>query len=375
MYASSIQKRQQLAHQMVSTNSHSGLQGPTRKEGQLLSMARRDIAKSLGLVAEEADEQDLWRLYNRSETLLPDGARVRNLLWRMDNQRRNQLKKKTSGMAPNTLVACPDYMHGLTESTESIAASENLSRQPIGMEGPFGPARLLLTASPKVAPSTTPGTGFHPATQAAQIHTTLVDARQQSFTNTQQQHWRRRSSSNTVVGADQTATAQSLASSLESARTLQTHVEDTRQMEIGTEATTKVGGDLELARPLEPWDMQIDPSLFWMGNVGWGQHNGVGAASQQGLNLLTQPPAGGGGHTNQQSHKQSPDISGALNTSEIIFDTRFIDARSNSTLQPQTADSRIPHSAQPFDLERLFLSPNSLLPHWPDESEAITQHL
>ncbi|KAJ2793640.1 hypothetical protein H4R20_006483, partial [Coemansia guatemalensis] len=264
------------------------------------------------------------------------------------------------------------------------------------MEGPFGPARLLLTASPKVAPSTTFSTGIQPTTQAAQeIHTTLVDARQQSLTDTQQQqHWRRRSSSHTVVGADQTA--QSLASSLESARTLPPQPEDGLQTMFGVDpaaGAAEVGGELELARPLEPWDMGLDPSLFWISSNygGWGQHNGVGAAmGQQGLDFMSPANAsggGGGGHTKQQqqqSHKQSPDISGRLSTSEIVFDTRFIDARSSTGTQQQqqqAADTRNAHNgaaaaaaaAQTFDLEHLFLSPNSLLPHWPDESEAIAQ--
>ncbi|KAJ2168581.1 hypothetical protein GGH15_001268 [Coemansia sp. RSA 562] len=39
------------------------------------------------------DEEQLWRLYSKSEALLPNGTRVRNILWRMNNQHRTGHKK------------------------------------------------------------------------------------------------------------------------------------------------------------------------------------------------------------------------------------------------------------------------------------------
>ncbi|PIA13566.1 hypothetical protein COEREDRAFT_83394, partial [Coemansia reversa NRRL 1564] len=343
-----------------STSSHSGSQGPifidTCSEGSLLSMIRGDIVKSLQLAA-TADEEDLWRLYTKSESLLPDGPRVRNFLWRMDNQRRVKLeKKKNSKMAPNTIIASPDAIHNI-----AVPGELKFNGSTVGMDGPFGPAGILLSASPKVVSC---NTGLQYISQAPQIHTTLVDARQQSTTNIQQ-HWRRRSSSNTVIGLDQMATTQSLASSLESARTLQSQPEDTQHPIFSRNPAVEMG-DLELARPLESWDFGFDPSLLLMGNNGrWEnqqitQHNRV---YQQGQN---KPNADK--HTIQQSHKQSPDISNVLSNTEIIFDTQFIDARSSTSagIGIQTTNT---HNK---DLDHLFLSPNSLLPHWPDESQ-VTQ--
>ncbi|KAJ2268079.1 Arf GTPase arl1, partial [Coemansia sp. RSA 370] len=75
------------------------------------------------------DEEQLWRLYSKSEALLPNGTRVRNILWRMNNQHRTGHKKSTESER-STMINWDTAGHGLprgpVECQKPAAGSSDL---------------------------------------------------------------------------------------------------------------------------------------------------------------------------------------------------------------------------------------------------------
>ncbi|KAJ1746961.1 hypothetical protein LPJ79_005584, partial [Coemansia sp. RSA 1821] len=55
---------------------------------QLVEALRQTSLAAQQPQAIELNEEQLLKLYSKSEALLPNGSRVRNILWRMDSQRR-----------------------------------------------------------------------------------------------------------------------------------------------------------------------------------------------------------------------------------------------------------------------------------------------
>lgn len=62
--------------------------------GLVQDILRQSVAASESLEREELDEEQLLRLYTRSASLLPNGERVRNLLLRLDNKRRQRCSNR-----------------------------------------------------------------------------------------------------------------------------------------------------------------------------------------------------------------------------------------------------------------------------------------
>ncbi|KAJ2450965.1 Sodium- and chloride-dependent GABA transporter 1 [Coemansia sp. RSA 2336] len=293
--------------------------------------------------AMELNEEQLLKLYSKSESLLPNGSRVRNLLWRMDSQRRVGLEKNS--------VEANDAMINWSNASHGALREPVQYQKPMASSNPFELGLLPLTA-PQTAPL--PPAGL--------------------------ERQRRRSSSHTIVGAEPPQQQQQQnAYPLGTAATLQPH-----QEERADHARRGKGGlaemeDLELARPLELWDMALDPSLFWLaGNSStWLQHNSTAekqpgvAATQQSANEIAQLPFMAGPSHNQQ---QSQHV--------VVHDTQLIDARISAGAHGGPASNTASNTAsttagrQPgtsaLDLD-LFLSPNSLLPHWPHESQATAE--
>ncbi|KAJ2157724.1 Sodium- and chloride-dependent GABA transporter 1 [Coemansia sp. RSA 552] len=278
----------------------------------------------------------LLRLYTRSEDILPNGARIRNLLWRMDRAKRRQPRghgqktgrlgvdddtgmakwNETRGSTAGPLVEC---RHSLFESSAAAAVE----------------AEDELAAYAPIMP--TPLTGQIHAPQASQAPS-----------HHHHQH-RRRSSSRTVVGIDQ---QQYLSSSLAA---LQPHKEELRNG--GVDAN-----EPELARPLEPWSggsAPLDPSLFLLAAGSTGPPaftSSVVATHGLGLALMSGP-------AQQSQQQQQP----------VIPETQFIDARASAAPRHHHAQAQAKvEQARVLDLADLdmFLSPNSLHPHWPNEGAA-----
>ncbi|KAJ2647085.1 hypothetical protein IWW40_004941 [Coemansia sp. RSA 1250] len=301
---------------------------------QLVEALRQTSLAAQQPQAIELNEEQLLKLYSKSEALLPNGSRVRNILWRMDSQRRIGLEKKPA-QANDAMINWSNASHGAFREPVQY-------QKPLPSSNPFELGLLPLTA-PQPAPL--PPAGL--------------------------ERQRRRSSSHTIIGAE--PPQQQNAHPLGSAATLQPHQEEPR-----ADASAEME-DLELARPLELWNMALDPSLFWLaGNSStWHQHNSTekqpgAAAAQQNANEIAQLPfmAGPSHNQQQQQQQQSQHV--------VVHDTQLIDARISAGAHGGPASSTAGSTAgkqsgaSALDLD-LFLSPNSLLPHWPHESQATAE--
>ncbi|KAJ1739842.1 hypothetical protein LPJ68_004318 [Coemansia sp. RSA 1086] len=276
---------------------------------QLVEALRQTSLAAQQPQAIELNEEQLLKLYSKSEALLPNGSRVRNILWRMDSQRRIGLEKKPA-QANDAMINWSNASHGAFREPVQY-------QKPLPSSNPFELGLLPLTAP---QPASLPPAGL--------------------------ERQRRRSSSHTIIGAE--PPQQQNAHPLGSAATLQPHQEEPR-----ADASAEME-DLELARPLELWNMALDPSLFWLASNSstWHQHNSTekqpgAAAAQQNANEIAQLPFMAGPSHNQQQQQHG-----------MWF-------TAGSTAGKQSGASAL-------DLD-LFLSPNSLLPHWPHESQATAE--
>ncbi|KAJ1815997.1 hypothetical protein LPJ56_004406 [Coemansia sp. RSA 2599] len=145
--------------------------------------------------------------------------------------------------------------------------------------------------------------------------------------------------------------------------------------------------DLELARPLELWQMPLDVSLLWLpptaaavGRSDAGRNDASALASlfPAGYGQLDMATAAVQDQRQPGQHQQP------LHT-EIICDTRFIDARSSAIAQARKGAEADDSTAAPASeslgpfapamteeqmrtaLDSVLRSPTSLLPHWPEQ--------
>ncbi|KAJ1892138.1 hypothetical protein LPJ66_006516 [Kickxella alabastrina] len=244
------------------------------------------------------DEEKLLRLYTRSETLLPNGLRARNLLWRMDGRR---LKN------PKVTV----------------------------LSGP-------LTESPKTA-------AVHDFDIAFMSADHLVGSQQQNQQQQQQSlDIQRRSSSHTLFNAsDQTLGFPAITR-------MQMQMQQPHSyMSAISNPTQDNDLDLELARPLELWDIpSIDMSLFYPPNPSQQQQQ-----QQQSANTTIQ--------YHSLSLPFAPTSAPPIGQTPVIVDTRFIDARSSASTQSKARrnsslmEMRKMQQASMMDLD-ILRSPTSL---------------
>ncbi|KAJ2724785.1 hypothetical protein GGI07_001746 [Coemansia sp. Benny D115] len=171
--------------------------------------------------------------------------------------------------------------------------------------------------------------------------------------------------------------------------------------------------DMELARPLELWDIPLDPSLFWPpppsnsinnaanGQANWqahlapqttdsshilpdalglsfglGQH-APGSATTTGFRLDFPPISNTLPTSIAADQRNAPpptSSSSSLSSAQVVFDTKFIDARSSAkktveeTSQISEKQQQQQHQSSE-DHRGLLRSPASLLPHWPEQEK------
>ncbi|KAJ2849723.1 hypothetical protein IWW36_002415 [Coemansia brasiliensis] len=337
---------------------------------QLVDALRQcSLATQQPQTAVELNEEQLLKLYSKSEALLPNGSRVRNILWRMNSRRRIDLEKVQFNAAHNANDAMINWSN----------ASHGAYREPVQCQKPLSSNSAfemeLLPSAGQNAGTGSYGYMSLSTPQTAPLPPAGLDRQ------------RRRSSSHTIVGAEPAQQQQQNTHSLGNAATLQPHQEEESHYvpPHGLDRSTEMD-DLELARPLELWNMALDPSLLWLtGNSSaWPQlsnngtekqphgQSGAAAATQQNANEIAQLPflAGPAAHHNQQQQSQHV----------VVHDTQLIDARVsagafdslNRSSAGSTSAANNQTGASALDLD-LFLSPNSLLPHWPHESQATAE--
>ncbi|KAJ2501030.1 hypothetical protein GGH96_002251 [Coemansia sp. RSA 1972] len=293
------------------------------------------------------DEEQLWRLYSKSEALLPNGTRVRNILWRMNNQHRTG-HKKSAESERSTMINWDTAGHGLTrgpvECQKPAAGSSDLF-------GGAGPATAqgadLDLASCGFPPLPTPQTAGSDRD--------------------------RRRLSHTAVGAE-AGQMTSLGTSA-----LPPHQEAVTQGRHATDMDI----DLELARPLEFWNMPLDASLLWLANSSRSAGNGMWPLQRTTDGADEQLPRAAGVNVRQSANEIGELPLMAQQSQHVaLFDTQLIDARASASAHADSAESanalgsaerqpRLGTAAADLDL---FLSPNSLLPHWPHEAQATAAH-
>ncbi|KAJ2865893.1 hypothetical protein FB639_005066, partial [Coemansia asiatica] len=359
-------------------------------------------AAKIAAATDGLDEEKLWRLYTKSENVLPNGSRARNLLWRMQSRRLknpsvNAKQHEDLKSWAGTNAAANTVLHGpLTESPKTAAVSE--------FTGNSGHIAALSMPAPRQLPKRQQPSSSMAADAATEM--TLLD-------------FRRRSSSHAVAGTDRASDGSALLG-LGPATTLQPqhhymtlplprqqqqqsyqplqHIEQP-YAPVPTMATTAATGgmldlnlnldmdldlDLELARPLELWQMPLDASLFLLpptaASTDAGRDNSSTLASlfpagnsQLGLGM---PFASAQAqYPNQQQH---PNQQQPLLHTEVICDTKFIDARSSAIAHARkcaAGASSSDSSAAPAmteeqmrtALDSVLRSPTSLLPHWPEQ--------
>ncbi|KAJ1721050.1 hypothetical protein LPJ53_004380 [Coemansia erecta] len=254
------------------------------------------------------DEDRLWMLYTKSETLLPNGSRARNLLWRMRGQRR--LKEKSAA--------------GRTQAKTVLS----------------GP----LTESPKTAAAGGAGSKI---TDEIPDDITMLDLRSRSL------------SSHTVVG-ERLDTA---------ALPLQQQQQQHFMPLPPRDASLDV--DMELARPLELWGMPLDPSLAWLpplpplpptaeaGSQPW-----LPAPPQMQQMPMQQHP-----FNMAQTAVTAPAPIGFVHDTRLI-DARSSAISQNKLASDAAADAaaaaRLTEQQLRAVLDGALLSPTSMLPHWPE---------
>ncbi|KAJ2819922.1 hypothetical protein IWW50_005272, partial [Coemansia erecta] len=399
-----------------------------------VDMLRREAAvPEAGL-----DEERLWRLYSKSEALLPNGSRVRNLLWRMNNRHRIGHKKCTEAETRTMINWDTTTCGGPVECRKTNAAVGNtgdlLGTLAEAHAGDLGLADYRFHSMP------TPLTAE-------------PDRQQMQQQQMQMQQQRRRSSSHTVVGAEPgqlqplgagatmqplgTAVTlqpfqhgmaaslqphhQGIAASLQPyqhsigaplqpyqhsigaplqpyqqnmAASLQLYPQGMPQQHAGTAASlssshgrqaSDTDAELELARPLEFWNMPLDASLLWLANSSSVNNNSTGEG-------CTWPLQRGHSDSDERANEigELPFMAPAQQSQHVAaFDTQLIDARASAGVHAENSagvvgqqnSTRVigqqnsagvvgqQNNTKQADLD-LFLSPNSLLPHWPHEAQA-----
>ncbi|KAJ1793664.1 hypothetical protein LPJ67_001230 [Coemansia sp. RSA 1938] len=294
------------------------------------------------------DEEQLWRLYSKSEALLPNGTRVRNILWRMNNQHRTGHKKSTESER-STMINWDTAGHGLprgpVECQKPAAGSSDL----------FGGAGLataqgadLDLASYGFPPLPTPQTAGSDRDRRLSHTTVSTEAGQMASLGT------------SALPPHQEAVAQDR------------HAAD---MDI----------DLELARPLEFWNMPLDASLLWLANSSRSAGNSMWPLQRIADGADEQLHRAAGVNVRQSANEIGELPFMAQQSQHVaLFDTQLIDARASASDHADSAESsdrqsQLGAERQPrlgttaADLD-LFLSPNSLLPHWPHEAQATAAH-
>ncbi|KAJ2219562.1 hypothetical protein IWW45_009306, partial [Coemansia sp. RSA 485] len=217
--------------QLLRSMNQTLVQGPpinlqTSRQQMIESVCRTGLTETsngrTSTLVDGLDEEKLWRLYTRSENVLPNGSRARNLLWRMQSR---QLK--------HTSVRYRLWTAGrdLQDAMRNIA-HKNMEKWPgtgIGSTVLHGP----LTESPKTAAVSDYAHALgkssdykKPASSGSGRHTAVLSmpAKRQTETEASAEtemtllDFRRRSSSHTVAGTGNDTSAML---GLESAATLQ----------------------------------------------------------------------------------------------------------------------------------------------------------
>ncbi|KAJ2367078.1 hypothetical protein IW150_005766, partial [Coemansia sp. RSA 2607] len=267
------------------------------------------------------DEDRLWMLYTKSENLLPNGSRARNLLWRMRAQRR--LKEK-------------------------CAADRTLAKTVLS-----GP----LTESPKTAAV---GGAGSKALDEIPDDITMLDLRTRSL------------SSHTMVGERADTASLPAPTSMPVLTQQQQHFSMTMPPR-----NASLDVDMELARPLELWGMPLDTSLAWLpplpptadvSSHPWPPliQQQQQQQQQQHFNIAMHMPASGAAAA--QTAVTAPAPTG------YVHDTRFIDARSSAIAQNKLASdaaASLTDQQMRAVLDGALLSPTSLLPHWPERPKGV----
>ncbi|KAJ2728001.1 Sodium- and chloride-dependent GABA transporter 1, partial [Coemansia sp. Cherry 401B] len=323
-----------LIHSMSKVLAHGPPVDLSSPSLRMVDMLRHD-AKPMGL-----NEEQLWRLYTKSEALLPNGSRVRNILWRMNNHRQIGLKKKAEETA----------MADWNSAAQGSQAVQYRKPAPSSLFAVNPPAAGIDLGLP------TPQTA-HPA--GLDRH-------------------RRRSSSHTVVGGDL---------GLPALQPLGTAASTLHEEAASHGGAAAADTGLELARPLEFWNMPLDPSLLWLANGGAGAWAFPGSAPPNN-------PQSSSGHSHSAPEAAPAELFRRQNSGEVghlpfaaaaqqsqhvgANDTQLIDARASVDSHAASAAPELSRradtapSAAALDLD-LFLSPNSLLPHWPHEGQATIE--
>ncbi|KAJ2580799.1 hypothetical protein IWW49_006190, partial [Coemansia sp. RSA 1797] len=143
--------------------------------------------------------------------------------------------------------------------------------------------------------------------------------------------------------------------------------------------------DLELARPLEFWNMPLDASLLWLANSSRSAGNSMWPLQRIADGADEQLHRAAGVNVRQSANEIGELPFMAQQSQHVaLFDTQLIDARASASDHADSAESsdrqsQLGAERQPrlgttaADLD-LFLSPNSLLPHWPHEAQATAAH-
>ncbi|KAJ1933782.1 hypothetical protein GGF37_006607, partial [Kickxella alabastrina] len=216
-----------------------------------------------------------------------------------------------------------------------------------------------LTESPKTAAVHDFDIAFMPADHlAGSQHQNQQQQQQQSL------DMQRRSSSHTLLnGSDQTLGFPEITR-------MQIQMQQPHSyMSAISNPTQDNDLDLELARPLELWDIpSIDMSLFYPPNPNPNPNPSQHQQHQQHQSA----------NTTTQYHSLSlpfaPTSAPPIGQTPAIVDTRFIDARSSASTQSKArrnsslTEMRKMQQASMMDLD-ILRSPTSVLPHWPAEQK------
>ncbi|KAJ1769382.1 hypothetical protein LPJ74_004091 [Coemansia sp. RSA 1843] len=287
------------------------------------------------------DMEKLWKLYTRSESLLPHGTRIRNLLWRMDRK----LKPPRQQQAEKTATT--------TATTAAATDGGRSGRQRQHMFG--GPLMASPEALPFTSALTIPQTAAIP-----QLH-------QSSFlyspSASSAMDMQRRSSSHTAVGnsfaniqqreqqpqqqQQQLQTSLLLDSAAPTLQAQQSHPPPQQQT-----LDLDFLDNMELARPLELWNnIPLGAPLeLWLPN---NPGNGIYPATADGQGFADGLPFAAGPTPAAPTVAEAAAVQphyfineGPHNTGDIVYDTLFIDARSSANGADSQPQQQQQHSQQ-----------------------------
>ncbi|KAJ2476674.1 hypothetical protein IWW56_004786 [Coemansia sp. RSA 2131] len=342
-----------LVHSMNEVQRHGPPVDLTLRSLRTVDLLQREAAKP-GTQAKAGtqtglDEEQLWRLYSKSEALLPNGTRVRNILWRMNNQHRTGHKKSTESER-STMINWNMAGHGLTRGPVEYQKPAAGSSDLFGGAGPAAAREADLDlANYGYPPLPTPQTAGSD---------------------------RDRRLSHTTVGTEAGQMA------LLGTAALQPHQEAVATQD---RHATDMDVDLELARPLEFWNMPLDASLLWLANSSRSARNSMWPLQRTTDGADEQLHRAAGVNVRQSTNEIGELPFMAQQSQHVaMFDTQLIDARASASAHADSGGSvdssksanilggaerqpRLGTTAADLDL---FLSPNSLLPHWPHEAQA-----